>query len=222
MREFDGIREAQLFNIINQGWAAPHDEQGHRLTPKKFHALVCQETQNSVDRLKKELAASMHRELGWVYEESSHNRLMRNAYQERIEEAEEDTPGEVLYSMSFIRKELERVIQVHYTDIFQAYQESKHNAETAITPNILPLKGELSPIDRATWQKAIEEYESHHTQRKNDALPRRMRLFLRLMSGEPYTDLEQDTDNLNRDIKNAHKKDIPRLKEKFPSLPDIA
>lgn len=122
MQEFNGIREAQLLEIIKQGWAAPHDEQGYRLTAETFHARVRQQTESEVHSLQEQLATSLHRNLGWGGE-SSHNRQMRLAYRERIEEAREDTPSAVLHSMSFIREELEKAIQEHYPDVFQASQK---------------------------------------------------------------------------------------------------
>lgn len=133
MQEFNGIREAQLLEIIKQGWATPHDEQGYRLTAETFHARIRQQTESEVHSLQDQLATSLHRNLGWGGE-SSHNRQMRLAYQERIEEAREDAPSEVLHSMSFIRKELVGAIQEHYPDVFEAYQENKN--QTMLQPEI--------------------------------------------------------------------------------------
>ena len=122
MQEFDGIREAQLLDIINHEWAAPHDAQGYLLTPEKFRALAWKETDSAVRSLQNELSTSLRSGFGWGGE-SSRNRQIRLMYQGHIEEAKKYTPQEVLHSMSFIRKELEKAIQEHYPDIFAIYQE---------------------------------------------------------------------------------------------------
>jgi hypothetical protein len=65
MQEY-GIRDAQFLEIINQGWAAPYDEQGRKLTPAEFHSLIQRETESNVRSLEEELYSSLHHDnLGW-------------------------------------------------------------------------------------------------------------------------------------------------------------
>lgn len=113
MREFDGIREAQILEIINHGWAAPYDEQGHRLTPEKFHALVHREIQSAIDRAREDISDSLRVENGWGGRIApEHNRRMRRNCQDSIEYAQESMPRDILHSMRFKRLELESAIRL--------------------------------------------------------------------------------------------------------------
>jgi hypothetical protein len=65
LREYDGLTEVQILEIINQELASPYDEQGNQLTAEKFHTLVRQQTENDIHSLENQLATSLRRDLGW-------------------------------------------------------------------------------------------------------------------------------------------------------------
>jgi len=100
--------------------------------------------------------------------------------------------------------------------------------ESPLPETAVPQKGDgatsalpISPIAFAAWKKAIDEYEKKHMGRKNDALPRRMRALLRLLTNEFYLTAAEDSPDLSRDRKKAYEEDVPRLKQIFPELPDL-
>lgn len=75
-------------------------------------------------------------------------------------------------------------------------------------------------ITLSAWAKAIEEYPKD---RKNDSLPDRMRALLRHLSGEKFSVIELDMPgkNLSTYLKKAREDDVPKLKARFPNLPEL-
>lgn len=75
-------------------------------------------------------------------------------------------------------------------------------------------------ITLSAWAKAIEEYPKD---RKNDSLPDRMRALLRQLSGEKFSVIELDMPgkNLSAYLKKAREDDVPKLKARFPNLPEL-
>ena len=76
--------------------------------------------------------------------------------------------------------------------------------------------GKISSILPAL-ENAVKQYEVS-VKRKNDALPRRMKLLFRNIKGEHFSDLQQDSNNLSRDLKQAKEKDLPKLLRMFSDL----
>ena len=81
----------------------------------------------------------------------------------------------------------------------------------------------LDPIRLAAWEAAVKEYESTHKRRANDALPKRIKVYLRWRTDEPFSNIQKDypDENLSRLFENAITKDMPKLKGIFPVLPDL-
>ena len=81
----------------------------------------------------------------------------------------------------------------------------------------------------AAYEEAVGKYESEHLRRANDALPKRVRLLLRYLQGEPAVKIEESQRsrngepyvNLHRDMQLARKKDIPKLHELYSELPPL-
>jgi hypothetical protein len=77
-----------------------------------------------------------------------------------------------------------------------------------------------SEITLSAWAKAIEEYT---VDRKNDSLPDRVRILLRYLSGEKFSvlALEMPGKNLSVYLRKAKEEDVPKLKARFPVLPEL-
>jgi len=77
-----------------------------------------------------------------------------------------------------------------------------------------------SEIALSAWAKAVEEYKAD---RKNDSLPDRMRVLLRYLGGEKFSDIAQDMPgkNLSVYLKKAKEDDVPKLKSQFSILPEL-
>jgi hypothetical protein len=77
-----------------------------------------------------------------------------------------------------------------------------------------------SEITLSAWAKAVEAYPRD---RKNDSLPERMRALLRYLGGEKFSVIEQDMPgkNLSVYLRKAKEEDVPKLKAKFPVLPEL-
>jgi hypothetical protein len=77
-----------------------------------------------------------------------------------------------------------------------------------------------SEIALSAWAKAVEEYKAD---RKNDSLPDRMRVLLRYLGGEKFSDIAQDMPgkNLSVYLKKAKEVDVPKLKSQFSILPEL-
>jgi hypothetical protein len=77
-----------------------------------------------------------------------------------------------------------------------------------------------SEITLSAWAKAVDAYRGD---RKNDSLPDRMRALLRYLGGEKFSAIEQDMPgkNLSVYLKKAKEEDVPKLKAKFPVLPEL-
>jgi hypothetical protein len=77
-----------------------------------------------------------------------------------------------------------------------------------------------SEITLSAWAKAVDAYRGD---RKNDSLPDRMRVLLRYLDGEKFSAIEQDMPgkNLSVYLKKAKEEDVPKLKAKFPVLPEL-
>jgi hypothetical protein len=70
----------------------------------------------------------------------------------------------------------------------------------------------------AAYREVLKAYGARPGRRRNDALPKRMDVYLRKTSGEPYSDIEAryPDENIARMLQDAIKKDIPKLKELYP------
>ena len=88
---------------------------------------------------------------------------------------------------------------------------------------IVARRGGLDPIVESAWKSAITLYESQHMKRKNDALPRRMRILLCNLAGTPFSELEAENPTLaiSRILHQARTQDVPALMRIFPSLPSL-
>jgi hypothetical protein len=77
-----------------------------------------------------------------------------------------------------------------------------------------------SEIALSAWAKAVDAYPKD---RKNDSLPERMRALLRYLGGEKFSVIEQDMPgkNLSVYLRKAKEEDVPKLKAKFPVLPEL-
>jgi hypothetical protein len=77
-----------------------------------------------------------------------------------------------------------------------------------------------SEITLSAWAKAVDAYPKD---RKNDSLPDRMRALLRYLDGEKFSAIEQDMPgkNLSVYLRKAKEDDVPKLKAKFPVLPEL-
>jgi hypothetical protein len=75
-------------------------------------------------------------------------------------------------------------------------------------------------ITLSAWEKALEGYQPS---RKNDSLPERMRVLFRYLRGEKFSSNEQSLPGTNVSVylKKAREEDAPKLKKKFPNLPDL-
>jgi hypothetical protein len=76
----------------------------------------------------------------------------------------------------------------------------------------------LPPIVIAAFRKALEDYKARPGRRRNDALPKRMDVYLLKASGEPYSDIQEkyQDENIARMLQDAIEKDIPKLKKLYP------
>lgn len=76
------------------------------------------------------------------------------------------------------------------------------------------------PFALAAWKTAVDTYEKDHMTRSNDALPARMRVFLRSLEGVPFSDLEKEFPGrtICRDLGAARSRDVPHLEALFPHL----
>ena len=81
----------------------------------------------------------------------------------------------------------------------------------------------ISKLTLDPWHKAIADFELEKGNRKNSALAKRMRVFLRRLEGESPTDIQKDypNENLTRMLATAQNKDVQELKKCFPELPPL-
>ena len=80
-----------------------------------------------------------------------------------------------------------------------------------------------SLITIAAWKTAIDEYKKCSGLRQNDALPERMTILLRHLSGETNADLSvaYPGKNISRTLADAKEKDVPKLKKLYFELGDL-
>jgi len=103
----------------------------------------------------------------------------------------------------------------------------QENTELTMPPlqlqPIVARQGGLDPIVESAWNGAITCYENQHMRRKNDALPRRMRILLCSLAGAPFSELEGKNPTLaiSRVLQQARAQDVPTLKRLFPNLPPL-
>lgn len=77
----------------------------------------------------------------------------------------------------------------------------------------------LTPEVKAEWERAIEEYEEKFMERKNDKLPRYLRILLERLDGASRTDLELEHYIQAYQVLSSAVNDcIPQLMRHFPNL----
>jgi len=93
--------------------------------------------------------------------------------------------------------------------------------------NIIPITSDTSSmvfdaLSKETWERAIKEYQTRPGIRQNAALPRRMLLLVRYLSGETFSQLEAEGNtNLAKDLRTAEEQDAQTLKEQYSWLPPL-
>ncbi|MDL2314255.1 hypothetical protein LJC36_04675 [Desulfovibrio sp. OttesenSCG-928-C14] len=246
-----GVGPAQLLAVIEHDLVVIYDNDKYEIgRHEAFRAWITKLQDEKIQGINKaeyqsqRLAypATRAQEISRNLRGKSTGRVVDDFYSERRDAVKEQYIPERLLRVKnllfFVRRDVELAFSQLFPEIFAYYQQNQKPVSSDHLP-VTTLELESSPksncpsitvpeelriipkITVAAWNTAIQQYEEHHAKRKNDALPKRMRIYLRYVSGESFSSIETDHPNLSRTLTLAREKDIPTLKGVFPDLPEL-
>ena len=164
-----GIREQQIMNIMNFSGITIYGPSGKKLESDEFgryYALEYDEIYNKI--FKNDFN---------IFRITPAQQKERNELLEAIsEKAKEKVVQRYLIFNSI---EFKEAIEKMYPEIIINSHENLQQSTDKFIETSARQPSRNDSVAIGKWRRAIEEYERDHKQRKNDALPSRMRILLR-------------------------------------------
>lgn len=136
-----------------------------------------------------------------------------------------DKEQSVLFLDSLNFKLLEDIdgLTKHYVKLLLCAQNNAKGTIKFSSSEITQKIQGVSVTTLVAWRKALEEYEKLPGRRHNDALPKRMDVYLSKLEGKSSKNIQDKypEENLARLIATAQQNDIARLMSIYPSLPPL-
>ena len=109
--------------------------------------------------------------------------------------------------------------------------EAPNTIDSSTSANRTILTESINIVAQKAWETAIKDYNENHKQRTNDALPRRMWLYVKSLAGYHYSQLtterltelncKDELSNLDRDLKYAKTDGYEIMRRLYPDLPPL-